>query len=203
MKTVALVTCSVRRPRLNPFITTYVHQILTRNKPSNGTDVRLETLDLADQNLPLATDEPAIPAHLPAADPTPHYATESVRAWSAQVARYDAFIFVTPQYNWSIPASLKNALDYLYYEWKGKPAGIVSYGGRGGGKAVDSLRTILTGLRMRPVVTAPGLLTETTQAEQSVQEGRLGEGYPGAWSRAGVDDRIAQMWEELLSELRA
>ena len=43
------------------------------------------------------------------------------------------------QYNWGYPASLKNALDYLYHEWTGKPAGIISYGGHGGGKAAAQL----------------------------------------------------------------
>ncbi|BDD59077.1 hypothetical protein MAP00_004315 [Monascus purpureus] len=154
-KTIALVTCSIRNPRLNPFITDYVHQILTRYNSSsnnnnnnnnktnsektistilNGPPTFLEVLDIADQHLPLSTNEPAIPAHLPESDPTPHYVNEYSRVWSSKVRRYDAFIFITPQYNWSIPASLKNALDYLFHEWTGKPAGIVSYGGRGGGE---------------------------------------------------------------------
>ena len=57
-------------------------------------------------------------------------------------------MFVTPQYNWGYPAPLKNAIDYLYNEWKGKPALVVSYGGHGGGKANGQLREVLRGVRM-------------------------------------------------------
>ncbi|KAJ5583044.1 NADPH-dependent FMN reductase [Penicillium sp. DV-2018c] len=148
-KRIAIVTSSTRKPRLNPTITHYVYDVLTSDPTlpttppeTHDTDPRhitFEILDLAKQSLPLY-DESVIPASLPATDPTPHYSKAHTRAWSDLVRQYDAFIFVTPQYNWSIPASLKNALDYLFHEWKGKPAGIVSYGGRGGGKAADHLR---------------------------------------------------------------
>ncbi|KAJ5547581.1 hypothetical protein N7513_004815 [Penicillium frequentans] len=155
-KHVAIVTCSTRTPRLNPTITQYIYDVLASDptiptrkatSPSNtdispDTDPRhitLSILDLAAQSLPLY-DENVIPASLPPTDPTPHYSKEHTRAWSKVVRQYDAFIFVTPQYNWSIPASLKNALDYLFFEWRGKPAAIVSYGSRGGGKAAEHLR---------------------------------------------------------------
>ncbi|KAJ5129879.1 NADPH-dependent FMN reductase [Penicillium bovifimosum] len=142
-KRIAIVTSSTRRPRLNPTITQYVYDVLTTDPTlpttpletpdTNPRHIVFEILDLAKQSLPLY-DESVIPASLPATDPTPHYSKAHTRAWSELVRQYDAFIFVTPQYNWSIPASLKNALDYLFHEWKGKPAGIVSYGGRGGGR---------------------------------------------------------------------
>ncbi|KAJ5650853.1 uncharacterized protein N7484_004576 [Penicillium longicatenatum] len=132
-KHVAIVTCSTRIPRLNPTITQYIHDVLasdptipTRKATSPSSDaspdtdprhITLTILDLAAQSLPLY-DEYVIPASLPPTDPTPHYSKEHTRAWSKVVRQYDAFIFVTPQYNWSIPASLKNALDYLFFEWK-------------------------------------------------------------------------------------
>jgi NAD(P)H-dependent FMN reductase len=53
---------------------------------------------------------------------------------------------VTPQYNWS--AALKNALDYLYKEWNGKPAAMVTYGSHGGRKCAEQLQQVLTGLKM-------------------------------------------------------
>ena len=79
------------------------------------------------------------------------------RAWSAKIASADAFVFVTPQYNWGYPASLKNALDHLHGEWRGKPAAIVSYGGHGGGKCATQLAQVLQALKMRLVPTMPGL----------------------------------------------
>ena len=69
----------------------------------------------------------------------------------------DAVVLVTPQYNWGYPAALKNALDHLYREWRGKPAVIVTYGQRGGGKCAKQLRQVADGLHMRTVGVMPGL----------------------------------------------
>ncbi|KAF9289209.1 flavoprotein-like protein [Linnemannia elongata] len=195
---IALVTCSTRTPRLNPFITSYVHGILDLIAPE---EVSLEDLDIAEQSLPLF-DEPAIPSRLPADNPTPHYQQEHTRQWSAKVRAYDAFIFVTPQYNWSIPASLKNALDYLFYEWKGKPAAIVSYGGHGGNKAAEHLRGILGGLRMRAVTTAPALTIRSIVLEESLEQGRIAQEQVKTWQEAGAEEAIRQMFEELISMLK-
>jgi NAD(P)H-dependent FMN reductase len=82
------------------------------------------------------------------------YAHEHTRAWAATIARYDAFVFVTPEYNRSIPAVLKNAIDYLYAEWNDKAAGFVSYGAdAGGARAIEHLRVILGELRVADVRT--------------------------------------------------
>ncbi|KAJ5834758.1 hypothetical protein N7447_000784 [Penicillium robsamsonii] len=214
-KRVAIVTSSTRYPRLNPTITQYVYDVLisdptipTNHSGTTDTDPRhitFEILDLAKQSLPLY-DESVIPASLPAADPTPHYSKAHTRAWSTAVRQYDAFIFVTPQYNWSIPASLKNALDYLFFEWKGKPAGIVSYGGRGWGKAADHLRGILTGLQMRVVRTAPALPVKFTglpvgvvpEVEEMVQ---LDERDLVGWREAGFEGMMRNLGMELVCEL--
>ena len=51
-------------------------------------------------------------------------------------------LLLSAQYNWGYPAALKNAIDYLYHEWKGKPAAIISYGTRGGGKAAEQLKQV-------------------------------------------------------------
>jgi NAD(P)H-dependent FMN reductase len=58
-------------------------------------------------------------------------------------------LFVFPQYNWGYPAPLKNALDFLYFEWRDKPATTVTYGTRGGNRGADQLRGVLDGLHMR------------------------------------------------------
>ncbi|MFU8870372.1 NADPH-dependent FMN reductase [Micromonospora sp. SL4-19] len=73
--------------------------------------------------------------------------TASMRSFVAQVSRADAFVVVTPEYNHSFPASLKQAIDYAYDEWQAKPVGFVSYGCRSVGlHAVDQLRTVFTAL---------------------------------------------------------
>ncbi|MEH1097828.1 NADPH-dependent FMN reductase [Micromonospora sp. CPCC 205561] len=82
--------------------------------------------------------------------------TAAMRSFAAQVGRAEAFVVVTPEYNHSFPASLKQAIDYAYDEWQAKPVGFVSYGcGSVGLHAVDQLRTVFTALHavtMRDVV---------------------------------------------------
>lgn len=119
---------------------------------------RYELLDLAEVDLPFL-DEPRPPAH-------GSYVHEHTRRWSALVGSYDAFAFVLPQYNWGYPAVLKNALDFLYDEWAAKPAGIVTYGNHGGGRAAIQLQQVLTGLHMR-IAPEPVLLTVPLDAAES------------------------------------
>ncbi|MFG1673044.1 NADPH-dependent FMN reductase [Micromonospora sp. NPDC049282] len=88
----------------------------------------------------------AFPAALPA-EPTP-----SMREFVRQVAEAEAFVVVTPEYNHSFPASLKQAIDFAYDEWQAKPVGFVSYGCRSVGlHAVDQLRTVFTALHAMTV----------------------------------------------------
>jgi len=100
-------------------------------------------VDLADHDLPLL-DEPIPPA-------MGDYRGEHTRTWAERVAGFDGFIFVTPEYNHGPPAALKNALDYLYAEWKDKAAGFVGYGVAGGTRAVEQLRLAAGELQMADV----------------------------------------------------
>ena len=106
-----------------------------------------EVIDLKDWSLPM-DDEPGIPA-------LGQYECEHTRAWSRKISEANAFVFVTPQYNWGYPAALKNALDHLYKEWAGKPAVIVTYGGHGGKKCARQLRQVMKGLMIKPIATRP------------------------------------------------
>ncbi|OZC73596.1 NADPH-dependent FMN reductase [Rhodococcus sp. 06-462-5] len=79
------------------------------------------------------------------------YANGHTKAWAAEIAKYDGFIFVTPEYNHSTSGVLKNAIDYLYAEWNNKAAGFVSYGGLGGARAIEHLRGIASELQIAHV----------------------------------------------------
>lgn len=106
-----------------------------------------ELIELADVGLPLL-DEPAHPR-------LKQYQHAHTKNWSAMVEAADAFVFVTPEYNYSPPPSLVNALDYLYSEWNYKPVGFVSYGGLSGGtRSVQITKQIVTTLKMVPLVEA-------------------------------------------------
>jgi NAD(P)H-dependent FMN reductase len=103
----------------------------------------VEVADLADLALPLM-DEPKHPRF-------GEYQHEHTKRWSATVARADAIVFVMPEYNHSVNAALKNAIDFLHREWAYKPVGTVSYGGVSGGmRAVRALQPVLLALRMIP-----------------------------------------------------
>jgi NAD(P)H-dependent FMN reductase len=129
---------STRPNRICPDIAHWALPILQA-----GSQLHYELLDLAEVDLPFL-DEPLVPA-------VGNYAHEHTRAWSRRVSTFDAFVFIFPQYNWGYPAPLKNALDFLYAEWHDKPAGLVTYGTRGGNKGAEQLRGVLQGLHMRPL----------------------------------------------------
>jgi NAD(P)H-dependent FMN reductase len=102
-------------------------------------------VDLAELDLPLL-DEPNHPR-------LRQYTRRHTKDWSAIADAADAFVIVTPEYNYGYPASIKNAIDYLHHEWQYKPVGFVSYGGVAAGtRAVQQLKQVVTTLRMLPVV---------------------------------------------------
>ncbi|KAI2914919.1 hypothetical protein CBS147320_10121 [Aspergillus niger] len=142
---IGLIICSQRTPRAGPQIATFIHNTIRESYPPETATIT--TIDLAKWNLPLY-NESGMPSFINSAD---EYEHEHTKAWSREISRHEAFIFVTPQYNWGYPASVKNAIDYLFHEWKGKAALVVSYGGHGGGKAAAQLRQVLQGVRMRPL----------------------------------------------------
>ncbi|AKV04748.1 putative reductase [Labilithrix luteola] len=104
----------------------------------------VELVDLKEVGLPLI-DEPKHPR-------LGQYEHEHTRRWSATVSASDAFVFVTPEYNYSSAPALLNALDFLYTEWLYKPCGFVSYGGVSGGlRSVQMTKLIVTSLKMVPL----------------------------------------------------
>jgi len=118
-------------------------------------------VDLAEVNLPLF-DEPKHPRF-------GEYERPHTRAWSAIVSEADAFVFVTPEYNYSAPPSLLNAIDFLHGEWRYKPVGFVSYGGPAGGtRSVQMLKQTVTSLKMMPIPEAVMLPLVAKQVEDGV-----------------------------------
>lgn len=122
-----------------------------------GFDV--EVVDLKDVGLPLL-DEPSHPRER-------RYEHEHTLRWSETVQRADAFVLVLPEYNGGPPASLVNALSYLYHEWLYKPVGFVSYGGVSGGlRSVQTLKQILSSLKMVPMAESVVVPFVATQIEE-------------------------------------
>ena len=110
-----------------------------RARAHDGFEV--EVVDLAELKLPFM-DEPNHPR-------LRDYTHEHTKAWSAKVDAADAFVFVMPEYNYGFNAPLKNAIDFLHYEWRHKPVGFVSYGGVSAGtRAVQMIKQVVTTLNM-------------------------------------------------------
>lgn len=104
----------------------------------------VETVDLADMNLQFL-DEEMHPA-------MGQYQHEHTKKWSAVVADADAFIFVTPEYDFFAPATLVNAVQVLLNEWRYKAAAVVSYGYVSGGlRAAQTMRHLLSNVGVMPI----------------------------------------------------
>jgi NAD(P)H-dependent FMN reductase/GNAT superfamily N-acetyltransferase len=139
---IAVIVASTRPGRLGPAVAGWF--VGATRAAAERAGVRVETVDLAEVGLPLL-DEPEHPS-------SGHYVHEHTRAWSRWVAAADAFVVVTPEYNYGMPAVLKNALDYLYEEWAWKPVGFVSYGNTSAGtRGVQMTKQVATTLRMVPI----------------------------------------------------
>lgn len=105
-----------------------------------------ELLDLRDYVLP-HFDEPVSPMASGG-----KFTNEVARRWGAKLAEGKGYVIITPEYNHGYPGVLKNALDYAYNEWHGKPVAFVSYGGSAGGsRAVQQLRQVVIEMQMIPI----------------------------------------------------
>ena len=134
-----IIIGSTRPGRVGPSVAAWITE---RAIEHGGFDVQVT--DLAELNLPIL-DEPNHPR-------LRQYTHQHTKDWSALVDAADAFIFVTPEYNYAFNAALKNAIDYVYNEWHNKAAGIVSYGGIAAGtRATQMLKQVLTSLKIMPV----------------------------------------------------
>ncbi len=121
-------------------------------KAANELEADVETVDLADYDMPMF-DEPISPRYNPnrVIDP-------KVNPFLDKLAEADGYVFITPEYNHSIPAVLKNAFDYITFELQKKPVAIVSYGTVGGARAAEHLKAILIEAKAAVVPEATALL---------------------------------------------
>ena len=142
MYNLKIIIASTRPGRKGPALANWIFDVAKKH-----TEFSVELLDLAVINLPFL-DEPNHPRFQ-------KYTKEHTKKWSATIAAADAFIFVTPEYNFGYPATLKNALDFLYNEWTYKPVAFVSYGGIAGGtRSMQALKQVISAMNMVPVLEA-------------------------------------------------
>lgn len=152
---IAVIVGSTRPGRKGDAIARWAYEI-ARRRP----DAAFELLDVAAFNLPVL-DEP-VPAMS-----SEQYLHEHARRWSAAIASFDGYVFVTPEYNHGVSGALKNAIDFLYKEWSDKAAGFIGYGFTMGARAVESLRLVMASLQVATVRPQVGLslFTDFERAE--------------------------------------
>jgi len=138
MLRVAIIVGSTRPGRKSAAVSNWVRDVVKNRK-----DAEFEIVDIEDFKLPLL-DEPVPPS-------MGQYSKPHTRAWSAKIDSFDAYIFVTPEYNHGTSGALKNAIDFLFREWNNKAAGFVGYGGSGGTRAVEQLRQVMGELMVADV----------------------------------------------------
>ena len=138
MLNVAIIVGSTRPGRKAEDVARWVYRIAAKR-----SDALFEVVDIASFNLPLLDE--ALPPSMG------QYAQPHTKAWAAKIAEFDAFVFVTPEYNHSTSGALKNAIDYIFREWNDKAAGFVGYGSVGGTRAVEQLRLVMGELKIADV----------------------------------------------------
>lgn len=135
---VAVIVGSTRPGRVAEAVAKWVYELA-----QNRSDAQFELVDVKDFELPLL-DEPIPPSQ-------GKYSKEHTKRWAAKIASFDAFVFVTPEYNHAMSGALKNAIDFLYAEWNNKAAGFVGYGSAGGARAVEQLRLVMAEVQVATV----------------------------------------------------
>jgi NAD(P)H-dependent FMN reductase len=184
---IAIIIGSTRPGRKGETVAKWVYEIAQKRSEVGGAE--FELVDIKDFNLPLL-DEPVPPI-------MGQYTHEHTKVWSAKIASFDAYVFVTPEYNHATSAALKNAIDFLYHEWVNKAAGFVGYGGAAGVRAVENLRLIMGEMQVADVRAQVGLSLFTDFENFSVFK-------PAAQQEQSVNAMLDQViaWGGALQTLR-
>jgi NAD(P)H-dependent FMN reductase len=138
MLKIGIIIGSTRPGRKAEVVARWVYDIASKR-----SDASFEIADIAEFNLPLLDE--AIPPSMN------QYEKPHTKVWAAKIATFDAFVFVTPEYNHSTSGALKNAIDFLFKEWNDKAAGFVGYGSAGGVRAVENLRLVMGEIKIADV----------------------------------------------------
>ena len=190
MTVISVIVGSTRQGRFSEKPAQWVLQHLKRR---GGIEPRL--LDLRDFPMPFF-DQPVPPA-MPS---RPAYENEVVKKWTAEIARSDGFVFVTPEYNYGAPAVVKNALDWVYREWNRKAAAFVSYGGAAGTRSVQQLRETAIELQLAPVRSSVHIPAAVLWAHFQGGDVNAGLAELEAHAKTMIDDLL--WWTEALKTAR-
>ena len=180
---IAIIVGSTRPGRNGEAVAKWVYEVSRKR-----SDAEFELVDIKDFNLPLL-DEPMPPI-------MGQYSKPHTKVWAAKIGEFDAYVFVTPEYNHGTSGALKNAIDFLFAEWNNKAAGFASYGGASGARAVEQLRLNLAEVQMATVRNQVLLSMYTDFENFSVFK-------PGPTKEQSVNDMLDQLiaWGSALKTL--
>ena len=191
MTVISVIVGSTREGRFSEKPARWIFQHL---KDRGGIDAQM--LDLRDFPMPFF-DQPVPPA-MPGRAP---YENDVVKKWTAEIARSDGFIFVTPEYNYGPSAVLKNALDWVYPEWNRKAAAFVSYGSVAGARSVQQLRETAIELQLAPIRSSVHVPVATLWAHFQGGDVDAGLAELAAPANVMIDDLL--WWTAALKQARA
>jgi len=123
-----------------------------------------------------------------------------VKRWTTAIGESDAFVFVTPEYNYGTSAVLKNAIDWVYPEWNRKPVAFVSYGSAGGARSVQQLRETAIELQLAPIRSAVHVPVATLWAHYQGGDVEAGLAQIEVPAAAMIDDLL--WWTKALTAAR-
>jgi len=170
MKKLLIVMSSVREGRVADGVLKFVQEQLAGN-----ADFEVSVADLKELPMPFF-NSPKTPS-----DESFKLTDETVIKWSKMVDEADAVLILAAEYNHSMTAVLKNAIDWLYKEWNDKPVGFVGYGWVGGARAIAALRIVFdsslapkmteneTLLRFTKEIDTEGNILDETVSKKSVE----------------------------------
>lgn len=134
---IQIIVGSIREGRVAIKVAEWLHRAINQLEFST---LDVEVVDLKEWDLPFFAGKNSPASGI--------YDQPKQQQWADKIATGDAFIFVTPEYNHGYSPVLKNAIDYLYKEWKGKPAAYVSYGGTNGSRSIDQFKQVCSFIGM-------------------------------------------------------
>jgi NAD(P)H-dependent FMN reductase len=184
---VAVIVASTREGRVGRKVADWVLEQAQKNEA-----IEAELVDLLDYDLPFY-DDAKLPAMMGG-----QYPNAQVSKWSAKIGSMDGFILVTPEYNHGYPAPIKNAMDWLYTEWKDKPIAFVGYSGAttAAVRAVEQLRLVIVHLGIIGI--APALHFPSLHAVSQ------GAPFDGSHSEEAAEKVVAELvrWVNILKPVR-
>lgn len=159
------------------------------NTAKQNEDIEVELVDLANYPMPFF-DEPMSPRYNPNRD-----IDLRAQKWLKKLEEFDAYVFVTPEYNHSVPGVLKNAMDYVTWEIQRNPAAVMAHGSAGGARAEVHLKEILSESKAVVIPTYTPLIM-AGMSEMIDDDGNL--------TQAGEDNprNLQETCETMLEELK-